>query len=198
MRQSSTWILLNGRRSNLPETGKWDGFLIITQVRNIPVSYTHLMETLQGLSISELSSVEGRKWRTVYSDPENTKRKGLDDTVWPEAFERMEQFIQDTGLSQEDLNMNYDDVVEMYKSGKLAMYFGSSFGVKMFQDQGINTTFLPFFQENGEKWIMTTPYFQVALNRDLTKDETRRKKAMEVLDTMFSEEMCIRDRFGGI
>ena len=38
------------------------------------------------------------------------------DSVWPEAFERMEQFIQDTGLSQEDLNMNYDDVVEMYKS----------------------------------------------------------------------------------
>ena len=146
------------------------------------------METLQGLSASELSTAAGRKWRTVYSDPDNTKREGLDSKVWPEAFERMEQFIQDTGLSQEDLNMNYDDVVEMYKSGKLAMYFGSSFGVKMFQDQGINTTFLPFFQENGEKWLMTTPYFQVALNRDLTQDETRRKKAMKVLNTMLSED----------
>ena len=100
----------------------------------------------------------------------------------------MEQFIQDTGLSQDDLDMNYDDIVEMYQSGKLAMYFGSSFGVKMFQDQGINTTFLPFFQENGEKWIMTTPYFQVALNRNLTQDETRRKKAMKVLSTMLSED----------
>ena len=146
------------------------------------------METLQGLSASELSSVEGRKWRTAYSDPDNTKREGLDSTVWPEAFERMEQFIQDTGLSQDDLDMNYDDIVEMYQSGKLAMYFGSSFGVKMFQDQGINTTFFPFFQENGEKWIMTTPYFQVALNRDLTQDETRRKKAIMVLSTMLSED----------
>ena len=146
------------------------------------------METLQGLSASELSSVDGRKWRTIYSDPDNTKREGLDSTVWPEAFERMEQFIQDTGLSQDDLDMNYDDIVEMYQSGKLAMYFGSSSGVKMFQDQGINTTFLPFFQENGEKWLMTTPYFQVALNCDLTKDETRRKKAMEVLSTMLSED----------
>ena len=107
------------------------------------------METLQGLSASELSSVDGRKWRTTYSAPDNTKREGLDSTVWPKAFERMEQFIQ---------------------------------------DQGINTTFLPFFQENGEKWIMTTPYFQVALNRDLTQDETRRKKAMKVLDTMLSED----------
>ena len=146
------------------------------------------METLQGLSASELSSVDGRKWRTTYSDPDNTKRKGLDSTIWPEAFENMEQFIKDTGLSPDDLDMNYDDIVEMYQSGKLAMYFGSSSGVKMFQDQGINTTFLPFFQKNGEKWLMTTPYFQVALNRDLTQDETRRKKAMKVLNTMLSED----------
>ena len=146
------------------------------------------METLQGLSASELSSVDGRKWRTTYSDPDHTKREGLDSSVWPEVFERMEQFIQDTGLSRNDLDLNYDDGVEMYGSGKLAMYFGSSFSVKMFQDQGINTTFLPFFQENGEKWLMTTPYFQVALNRDLAQDETRRKKAMKVLDTMLSED----------
>ena len=146
------------------------------------------METLQGLSASELSSAAGREWRTDYSDPDNTARVGLDSTVWPEAFERMEQFIQDTGLSRDDLEMNYDDVVDMYKSGKLAMYFGSSYGVKMFQDQGINTTFLPFFQQNGEKWLMTTPYFQVALNRDLTQDETRRQKALKVLNVMLSED----------
>lgn len=155
------------------------------------------METLQGLCASELSSVDGRKWRTIYSDPDNTKREGLDSTVWPEAFECMEQFIQDTGLSQDDLDMNYDDVVEMYKNGKLAMYFGSSAGVKMFQDQGINTTFLPFFQQNGEKWLMTTPYFQIALNRDLTKDETRRQKAMKVLNTMLSEDAQNRIIYDG-
>ena len=109
----------------------------------------------------------------------------------------MEQFIQDTGLSQDDLDMNYDDIVEMYQSGKLAMYFGSSAGVKMFQDQGINTTFLPFFQENGEKWIMTTPYFQVALNRDLTQDESRRKKAMKVLSAMLSEDAQNRIIYDG-
>lgn len=80
--------------------------------------------------------------------------------------------------------MNYDDIVEMYQ--KFAMYFGSFCRCKMFQDQGINTTFLPFFQENGEKWIMTTPYFQVAETTWL--DETRRKKAMKVLDTMLSED----------
>ena len=146
------------------------------------------METLQGLSASELSSADGRRWRTNYSDPDHTVKEGLDNTVWPAAFERMERFIRDTGLNRDDLDLNYDNVVELFKSGKLAMYFGSSSGVKMFQDQGIHTTFLPFFQENGEKWLMTTPYFQVALNRDLAQDETRRKKAMKVLDTMLSED----------
>ncbi|RHP50894.1 extracellular solute-binding protein [Clostridiaceae bacterium AF31-3BH] len=146
------------------------------------------METLQGLSASELSSADGRRWRTTYSDPDHTVKESLDNTVWPAAFERMERFIRDTGLNRDDLDLNYDNVVELFKSGKLAMYFGSSSGVKMFQDQGIHTTFLPFFQENGEKWLMTTPYFQVALNRDLAQNETRRQKAMKVLNTMLSED----------
>ena len=169
-------------------------------IRGFTADYSYdytCMETLQGLSASELSTAVGRKWRTAYSDPDNTKREGLDSKVWPEAFERMEQFIQDTGLSKDDLNMDYDDVMEMYKSGKLAMYFGSSSGVKIFQDQGINTTFLPFFQQNGEKWLMTTPYFQVALNRNLTKDETRRQKAMKVLNVMLSEDAQNRIVYDG-
>lgn len=146
------------------------------------------METLQGLSASELTTIDGRKWRTAYSDPANDARVGLDDTVWPGGFERMEQFIQDTGLTAADLELNYDDVTEMFGNGQLAMYFGSSAGVKMFQDQGIDATFLPLFGQNGEKWLMTTPYFQVALNRDLEQNDARRAKAMQVLNVMLSQD----------
>ena len=146
------------------------------------------METLQGLSAAELTTTDGRKWRTAYSDPASTERVGLDDTVWPGAFERMAQFIQDTHLTADDLALNYDDVIGMFRNGEVAMYFGSSAGVKMFQDEGIDTIFLPFFSQNGEKWIMTTPYFQIALNRDLEQDTARREKAMKVLNVMLSEE----------
>ena len=160
-------------------------------IRGFTADYTYdytCMETLQGLSAAELTTTDGRKWRTAYSDPASTARVGLDDTVWPGAFERMAQFIQDTHLTADDLALNYDDVTGMFRNGEVAMYFGSSAGVKMFQDEGIDTIFLPFFSQNGEKWLMTTPYFQIALNRDLEQDTARREKAMKVLNVMLSEE----------
>ena len=160
-------------------------------IRGFTADYTYdytCMETLQGLSAAELTTTEGRKWRTAYSDPASTVRVGLDDAVWPGAFERMEQFIQDTHLTADDLALNYDGVTGMFRNGEVAMYFGSSAGVKMFQDEGIDTIFMPFFSQNGEKWIMTTPYFQVALNRDLEQDTARRETAMKVLNVMLSED----------
>ena len=160
-------------------------------IRGFTADYAYdytCMETLQGLSAAELTTTAGRKWRTAYSDPTNTARVGLDDTVWPGAFERMARFIQDTHLTAEDLEHTYDDVMNLFRNGEVAMYFGSSAGVKMFQDEGIDTIFLPFFSQNGEKWLMTTPYFQIALNRDLEQDTARREKAMKVLNVMLSEE----------
>ena len=160
-------------------------------IRGFTADYAYdytCMETLQGLSAAELTTTAGRKWRTAYSDPANTARVGLDDTVWPGAFERMARFIQDTHLTAEDLEHTYDDVMNLFRNEEVAMYFGTSAGVKMFQDEGIDTIFLPFFSQNGEKWLMTTPYFQVALNRDLEQDTARREKAMKVLNVMLSEE----------
>ena len=175
----------------------YDSFVLACQkfeeagVRGFTADYYYdytCMETLQGLSASDLTSADGRKWRTAYSDPANKERVGLDDIVWPLAFEHMEQFINDVKLGQDDLDLNYDDVISMYQNEELAMYFGSSFMVKTFQDQGIDTAFLPFFNQDGEEWIMTTPYFQIALNKDLEQDDSRRKKAMKVLKEMLSEE----------
>ena len=181
----------------IPLPTDYDSFVFACQafeekgIRGFTADYFYdytCMETLQGLSAADLTSTEGRKWRTAYSDPANTEKVGLDDVVWPKAFERMNQFIQDTNLGPDDLNMTYDDVMDMYQNCEVAMYFGSSAGVKMFQDQGIDTVFLPFFEENGEQWLMTTPYFQVALNRDLEQDEARQEKAMKVLNVMLSDE----------
>ncbi len=146
------------------------------------------LEMLQGLSATQLSSAPGRAWRRAYSQPENTGAMGLDKEVWPGAFERMERFIKDTGLTARDAEYGYTEVTELFGEGKLAMYFGSSAGVKFFRDQGLDTVFLPVFGEGGGGWLVTTPYFQVALNKDLEQDSSRRELAMRVLRVMMSQE----------
>ena len=146
------------------------------------------MEALQGLSIPELTSLEGRRWRTAYSDPASTERVGLDDVVWPGVFERMEQFIQDVNLTPDVLELDYNPVINMFAKGEVAMITGSSARVLEFMNQGIDTVLLPYFGQDGEQWLMTTPYLQVAMNRNLEKDKTRREKAIRVLDVMLSEE----------
>lgn len=156
-------------------------------VSDFSYDYT-CMETLQGLSIPKLTSEEGRKWRTSYSDPASTDHVGLDDVVWPVVFEQMEQFIKDANLTPDVLELDYDPVIQMYTNGEAAMISGSSARVQEFRDQGIDTVLPPYFDQSGEQWLMTTPYLQVALNRNLENDEARREKAMKVLDVMISEE----------
>ena len=65
--------------------------------------------------------------------------------------------------------------MDRMRSGELAMFFSSSANVKILQDEGIDTTFLPFFGQDGQQWLMTTPYFQVALSRNLEQDSNRRR-----------------------
>lgn len=190
----------------IPLPTDYDSFVSACQafakhgIRGFDADYTYdytCMETLQGLSVSELSSAEGRKWRAAYSDPASTEKVGLDDTVWPTAFKNLENFIRDTGLNAADLTLTYDDIMDRMRSGELAMFFSSSANVKILQDEGIDTTFLPFFGQDGQQWLMTTPYFQVALSRNLEQDSNRRDKAMQVLRVMLSEEAQNRIVYDG-
>lgn len=145
------------------------------------------MEVLQGLSIPEITSMEGRMWRSSYEDP-STDRIGLDDTVWPGAFERMEQFIKDTKIVPEDIELSYDPVIDMFTEGKAAIIRAGGSNVVAFQNNNVDAVFLPYFGQEGEQWLLTYPAFQVALNKDLEKDKTRQEKALKVLSVMLSEE----------
>ena len=146
------------------------------------------MEILQGLSIPEITSMEGRMWRIGYEDPDDFDTIGLDDTIWPEAFARMEQFIQDTKLRPEDVELYYTPVINMFTEGKAAMIRSGGSNTVWFNNDGIDAVFLPYFGRSGEQWLLTYPAFQLALNKDLEKDKTRLEKALRVLNTMLSGE----------
>ena len=48
------------------------------------------------------------------------------------------------GLNAADLTLNYDDIMDRMRGGELAMYFGSSMGVKRLADEGIDLEFVQF------------------------------------------------------
>lgn len=156
-------------------------------VADFAYDYT-CMEVLQGLSIPEITSMEGRMWRSGYEDPADMDTLGLDDTVWPGAFERMEQFIRDVKLRPEDVEYDYTPVIDMFTEGKAAMIRSGGSNTVAFRNSGVDAVFLPYFGQDGEQWLLTYPAFQVALNKDLEKDKTRCEKAMKVLNVMLSEE----------
>ncbi|MGN0733634.1 MAG: carbohydrate ABC transporter substrate-binding protein, partial [Emergencia sp.] len=132
-------------------------------------------------------SMEGRMWRNSYEDP-STDITGLDNTVWPGAFERMEQFIKDTKIVPEDLELSYDPVINMFTEGKAAIIRSGGSNVVAFQNNNVDAVFLPYFGQDGEQWLLTYPAFQVALNKNLEQDKTRQEKALQVLGVMLSEE----------
>lgn len=144
------------------------------------------MELLQGVSIPEITSMDGSMWRSRYEDPDD-EMIGLDNAIWPKVFENMEQFIQDAYLTTEDTQYDNAAVYEMFREGKLAMMRAGSSYTVLLNESGIETVFLPYFGQNGEQWILTYPEFQVALNKDLEKDNTRKEKALQVLKVMLSE-----------
>lgn len=75
------------------------------------------MEILQGLSIAELTSLDGQMWRMEYENPEESDT-GLDSVIWPGVFERMEKFIKDANISPEQITYSYEDVKKMFDKGR--------------------------------------------------------------------------------
>lgn len=148
------------------------------------------MEALQGCAIPELMSLEGNMWRTEYETEAVDIQVGLDDKVWPAVFEKFEQYIKDTRVKPEDVDMSLDMVKPAFLDGKAAIIRGTASDcVVLKQEYNLNTAILPYFGETSEdNWLLTYPAFQVAVNRNVEQDKNKADAVMRVLEAMFSEE----------
>lgn len=156
-------------------------------VADFAYDYT-CMEVLQGLSIPEITSMEGRIWRSAYEDPTDDTVTGLDAKIWPEAFDRMARFIEEVNIRPEDVDLDYAPVINLFAEGKAAIIRAVGGNVIEFQKNGVDAVFLPYLGQNGEQWLLTYPQFQVAMSRELEQDDARQENAMRVLSVMLSEE----------
>ena len=148
------------------------------------------LETMQGCAIPELMSLEGTQWRMAYESETADRQVGLDDVVWPKVFEKYEQFLKDVHCQSGDEELQFTVVTQPFREGKTAMIRNTAaFADQLTQEGEMNCVVLPYFGETAQdNWLLTYPMCQLAVSRQVEKDEAKKDAVMRVLLAIFSEE----------
>ena len=148
------------------------------------------LETMQGCAIPELMSLEGTQWRMAYESETADNQVGLDDVVWPKVFEKYEQFLKDVRIQPGDEELQFTKTTQPFRDGQTAMFRNTAaMADHITKEDGTNCVMLPYFGETAEdNWLLTYPMCQLAVSKEVEKDEAKRAAVMEVLLAIFSEE----------
>ena len=147
------------------------------------------LSAMQGSAIPELMSLAGTRWRAAYENQTPEEPVGLDKAVWPVVMERFEQFLRDTRLGPDDLEMTFAEARQRFCEGSLAMLCGTGSDCIALVEDGMDAIMLPYFgEEEKDNWLLTYPLFQVAVNRSVEQDPVKKSAALAVLEAMFSAE----------
>ena len=148
------------------------------------------LETMQGCAIPELMSLEGTKWRMEYESETEENQVGLDNVVWPQVFRKYEQFLKDVRFQPGDEELRFTETIQPYFEGKTAMIRNTAaLADNIREERGINTVILPYFGETSQdNWVLTYPMCQLAVSKEVEKDEAKKAAIMKVLLAIFSQE----------
>lgn len=145
------------------------------------------MEVLQGFSISQLLSMEGREWRQKY---ESGMTNQLSEEVWMPVFEKFYDMKDKTGIGKAEVEMINQDPKKLYLAGKLAMYRGTGADAIVFSGrEGDHSILLPYFEEDEkDNWYLTYPSFQVAASKKAMEDPEKEKLILRIMEAMLNQE----------
>lgn len=145
------------------------------------------METLQGFSIAQLLSMEGREWRQKY---ESGAVDQLSKEVWLPVFENFFDVKEQIGLGKEDAEMINQAPKDLFSQGKAAMYRGTGADVITFKGRGNDSVqLLPYFgATENDNWYLTYPAFQIAANKTAADDPEREQLILDIMEAMMNQE----------
>ena len=145
------------------------------------------MEVLQGFSISQLLSMEGREWRQQY---ESGLTNQLSEEVWMPVFEKFFDVKEKTGIGEAETKMTNQNPKELYTAGKLAMYRGTGTDVIAFPGrEGDRSILMPYFGETEkDNWYLTYPSFHVAASKKAMEDPKREELLLKIMEAMLNQE----------
>ena len=155
-------------------------------VSDFAADYT-CMEVLQGVSIPQLQSIEGRKWRQQY---ESGATNELSEDVWLPVFENFFDFKEKVGLGAEDAAYQNITPKEMFSNGEAAMYRGTGADIITFPGRGQDEVLLmPYFgQTEQDNWYLTYPTFQIAASQKGMDDPDREKLILDIMTAMVNQQ----------
>lgn len=145
------------------------------------------METLQGFSIAQLLTMEGREWRQKY---ESGAVNQLSEEVWMPVFEKFYDMKDHVGLGKEDAEMVNRDPKDMFTEGKAAMYRGTGADIITFKGRGDDEVLLmPYFGDTEkDNWFLTYPAFQVAASKKVMEDPEREELILDIMEAMLGQD----------
>ena len=145
------------------------------------------MEVLQGFSISQLLSMEGREWRQQY---ESGTTDQLSEEVWMPVFEKFFDMKEKTALGEKEIKMVNLDPKDLYTKGKLAMYRGTGTDVITFPGrEGDSSILMPYFgSTERDNWYLIYPSFHVAASKAAMEDPEREELLLKIMTAMLNQE----------
>lgn len=182
--------------NNIPIPTDYDSFVAACQafeaigirgfVSDFFSDYT-CMEVLQGASIPNILSMEGREWRQKY---ESGATNQLSEEVWMPVFEKFFDMKDKIGLDKADAAMDNREPKDLFTEGKAAMFRGTGADVITFPGRGEDEVLMMPYFGNTEKdnWLLTYPSFQIAASKNGMGDPKREKLILDIMTAMLSQE----------
>ena len=144
-------------------------------------------EMVQAGGIGELTSLDGIAWRSRAEGA--TGDIAFDDDMWLKVFEETDRLLKDSHFTQADLINHTDTAMDLFVSGKAAMFHGSPVHLRQCHEKmDAKLVRVPYFsQTSDEGFIYMTPSLHVAFNKDLENQPERLQTALQVLEIMLSK-----------
>lgn len=145
------------------------------------------LELLQGNAIPLFMSRDGAAWRRKYENETDENPVGLDEVIWPQVFEKFENYLQDVHYKKEDYSKGSHSYA--FLNGNLAIMRGTANDCAAVNQSGMNCVMLPYFGETEkDNWVLTYPMCQLAVAKHVGENADKKAAIQRVLAAVFSQE----------
>ncbi|MCI6113874.1 MAG: hypothetical protein MR687_01135 [Spirochaetales bacterium] len=149
------------------------------------------LELLQGVSISQLMTLEGIEWRQKYESEKEGEHVTLDENVWLSVFEKFYSFLETTGVDEKDVDNSFIVVNNEFNSRNAAIARNTAAACAglAITNPELDPVMIPFYGETeNDNWILTYPTYQVAVSKKVEENSKKKQIVLDMVSLMLSEE----------